>query len=201
MNDSINEYSKIKYVNKLNDLDSIKHGEKILYVTFIKSSEDKNKENNILHELTICRVVKTGQIIHEDQNINGCFSINIDYKIRTSGHLSKRINANTFISGRFNERLKYNKIYKNQLINGDALILKKSMMKNYTSTTHNNLNKHIKSITSNNLVRYTVRVPDDDLLNEIEDYNKYPSLFQLCVCVLSSKDLEKYNQLYQNFIL
>ena len=225
MNDSIIEYSKIKYVNKLNDLDSIKHGKKIIYVTFIKSPEensDKNKKKNIwdkyLHGLTICRVINTGQIIYEDKNINGCFSINIDYKICTNGRFSKRINANTFISGRIKDK----KIYKNQwfsntiledtksevgriIVDGDLyrdpLILKKIIMKNYTSITHNNLNKHIRPISSNNLVSYTVHGVDDNLLNEIENYNKCLSLFQLCVCVLPSKDLEKYNQLYQNFIL
>jgi len=46
-----------------------------------------------------------------------------------------------------------------------------------------------------------VHVPDDNLLEEIKENNKYPSLFQLCVCALSSKDLEKYNQLHQNFVL
>jgi hypothetical protein len=182
--ESLVEYSLINYVNKLKDYPfNIKHNEKILKVNFVINK--KNIDNNLL----ICKVVSNGPIIYK--NINGYLFMNIEYHINARGFLWKRIENNKIIFGLTERKCGLHKKISDAVLNTDP-----------TCTRNTTLDKSIGTIIGNDLVEYLVRVPNDDILDEIENKPiKIASLFQLCIYSLSSKDLNTYNQLNQKFVL
>jgi len=175
---SIIDYSKYNFANIV-DIKTIKHSEKILLINFVENTE----KTDFITNIRICRVVNDGPIIYTFNNIAPF--INVDYILFSSGYFHKRFSNNQILMKNINR--------KNPL--------SEQLISDWDRTVYGEL--YIKSpyIIDNVLVQYIVRPPEDDLLEEIKNKKKFPSLFQLCLYKLTSKDLVKYNQMSKDFVL
>jgi hypothetical protein len=176
---SIIDYSKYNYVNIVN-IKTIKHSEKILLINFVENTE----KTDFITNVRICRVVNDGPIISTFNNNIAPF-INVDYILFSFGCLHKRISNNQILIKNVNKNIP----------------LSKQLISDWDRTVYGEL--YIKSpyMIENAFVQYIVRAPKDDLLEEIKNKKKFPSLFQLCLYKLNSKDLVKYNQMSKDFVL
>jgi hypothetical protein len=167
------KYSGISYANTLNNEGNVKHGEKIMILTFGIDYENKISDNIIRkwHHFVICNVVKSG--ITAFKNNNGYWQVHIeDVKWSDGKKRQKRIDNNSFIS------------YGGQ-ISPFPLI------------------KSLYNLTCEELLFYSVRVPSDELLEEIRNYknkkNLVLSLSQYAFQSISTKDLKHYNNLNRHY--
>ena len=165
--------SGISYANTLNNERNVKHGEKIMILTFGIDYENKNS-NNIIHKwhhFVTCNVVKSGTTAFK--NNNGYWQVHIeDVKWSDGKKRQKRIDDNSFIS------------YGGQ-ISPFPLI------------------KSLYNLTCEDLLFYSVRVPSDKLLEEVRNYKYKKSLVlslsQYAFQSISSKDLKDYNNLNRHY--
>jgi hypothetical protein len=183
--DKIDKQSVKEEIINFLKLENFLKAEHSYNINIVNVINKKNIDNNLL----ICKVVGNGPIIYK--NINGYLFMNIEYHINARGFLWKRIGNNKIIFGLTERKCGFHKKISDAVLNTDPTCIK--------NTT---LYKSIGTIIGNDLVEYLVQVPNDDILDEIENKpTKIPSLFQLCIYSLSSKDLNTYNQLNQNFVL
>jgi hypothetical protein len=167
------KYSGINYANTLNNEGNVKHGEKIMILTFGIDYENKNSDNIIRkwHHFVTCNVVKSG--ITAFKNNNGYWQVHIEHvKWSDCKKRQKRIDDNSFIS------------YGGQ-ISPFPLI------------------KSLYSLICEDLLFYSVRVPSDELLEEIRNYKNKKSLVlslsQYAFQSISTKDLKDYNSLNRHY--
>jgi len=165
--------SGINYANTLNNEGNVKHGEKIMILTFGIDYESKNSDNIIRkwHHFVTCNVVKSG--ITAFKNNNGYWQVHIEYVKWSDGKKrQKRIDDNSFIS------------YGGQ-ISSSPLI------------------KSLYSLICEDLLFYSVRIPSDELLEEIRNYKNKKSLVlslsQYAFQSISTKDLKNYNNLNRHY--
>lgn len=198
--DFINEYSKIQDTQHITGYDDhIRHDEKLLLMEFtlLKDSQspsvaklpqdigwDQSSNStcrtrsslgvrNIAHRLHIVKTVKDGTLI--------CGNVSYPYL-----NLESMVDARGIWICRFPSNNR-------SLPSGEIRNCSLSVLYDY-----HNPNKYSRC------VKYTVRLHDDELLNDIrtKKYQKHvPSLLQLCVSAISTRDLEQYNHMNRTMIL
>jgi len=177
--DFVNEYSKIQDIHHITGYDDgVKHDEKLLLMEFtlLKDSQSPSSTGrtrtslgvrNIAQRLHVVKTVKYGTLISGDVSYP---FLNLESMVDTKG-----IRICRFPS------------YHNSLPCGVIRNCLLNVLYDY-----HNPNKY------SSCVIYTVRLHDDDLLNDIrtkKQQKHVPSLLQLCVSAISTRDLEQYNHM------
>ena len=172
-NESVNEYSKINEINRIHGYDNdVKHNEKLLLVEFAILYENyisPIRTRYINHKLRVIQTVKDGTLICGNPSYP---YLNLESTADTQGIRLRRIYYNHLRSSNYKLRVLFD--------------------------YHN-------SSKFSTCAKYTVRLWDDDLLNDIRQQQqqqqqqqknkKVPSLLQLCVYAIATRDLEKYNHM------
>jgi hypothetical protein len=164
-NKYVGEYSKINDVNIINcSKNDIKHNEKLLLLEFNVLRENRSSDNRYITHEL--RIIRTVK----DGTIfcENPLYINIESMELEPNHIkiNKRISSSKYLE--YNGRIHNGPLY--------------TMFKYHPYDTYDGSAK------------YTVKLYEDDLLNDIKTKQKpMPSLVQLCVSAIATNDLKEYN--------
>ena len=189
--ESVNEYSKINEINRIYGYDNdVKHNEKLLLVEFAIMNENyvspvqthpgamhpselvvgfrrnPDQTRSINHKLRIIQTVKDGTLICGNPSYP---YLNLESTADAQGIRLSRIYYNHLRSSNYKLRVLFD---------------------------------YYNPSKFSTCAKYTVRLWDDDLLNDIrtnklqqQKNKKVPSLLQLCIYAISTRNLEKYNHM------
>ena len=189
--ESVNEYSKINEINRIYGYDNdVKHNEKLLLVEFAIVNENyispvqthpgamhpselvvgfqrnPDQTRSINHKLRIIQTVKDGTLICGNPSYP---YLNLESTADAQGIRLSRIYYNHLRSSNYKLRVLFD---------------------------------YYNPSKFSTCAKYTVRLWDDDLLNDIrtnklqqQKNKKVPSLLQLCIYAISTRNLEKYNHM------
>ena len=165
--------SGISYANTLNNEGNVEHGEKIMILTFGIDYENKNS-NNIIHKW------------HHFVTCNVVKSGTTAFK-NNNGYWQVHIEDVKWSDGKKRQK----RIDDNSFISYGGQISQFPLVKS------------LYNLTCEDLLFYSVRVPSDELLEEIRNY-KYKkslvlSLSQYAFQSISTKDLKHYNNLNRHY--
>jgi len=165
--------SGISYANTLNNEGNVEHGEKIMILTFGIDYENKNSDN----------------IIHKWHHFVTCNVVKsgITAFKNNNGYWQVHIEDVKWSDGKKRQK----RIDDNSFISYGGQISQFPLVKS------------LYNLTCEDLLFYSVRVPSDELLEEIRNY-KYKkslvlSLSQYAFQSISTKDLKHYNNLNRHY--
>lgn len=201
--DFINEYSKIQDTQHITGYDDhIRHDEKLLLMEFTLLKDSQSPR--------YAKVAKLPQDIGWDQSSNSTCRTRSSLGVRNIAHrlhIVKTVKDGTLICG----NVSYPYLNLESMVDARGIWICRFPSNNRSLPSgeirncslsvlydYHNPNKYSRC------VKYTVRLHDDELLNDIrtKKYQKHvPSLLQLCVSAISTRDLEQYNHMNRTMIL
>jgi len=190
----INDYSKIHEINRIHSYDNdLKHNEKLLLVEF------STKIGNYTSPIQTHPVTKSPSELVVGFRRNPDQTQYITHKLR----IIQTVKEGTLICG--------NPLYPYLNLDSmeDALGIRSQRINYYNHLRSSNFKlciifDYYNPSKFSTCAKYTVRLCHDDLLNDIRRNNlqknknknkKVPSLLQLCVSAIATRDLEQYNHM------